>query len=459
MRSPSIYSGPCFLLTFLFTQRTTFSKNIKSVSYRKESTGSSQVEPSASISTYISHDGEKLGWVPETLQICHFDGAKKVCNLSVVPLKLLPMKDAVCTEVTTRGKKYLEFIQAPKGTYLEYIGAAVTENLVVVHDEYLRILLHVSGRVMLDPSALLQQNGYTDLLKPAVESEVDALRLTSKDLLYCNHCIGGYGFRQRKWYLFAISHLTPVIWNLDAFSKVAMDAQKRNLIQSLVKSHWDGPETFDDVVNGKGKGLVGHLSGNPGVGKTLTAEAIAEITKRPLLMLSAGELGTQAYDTEKKLDMVLEIARQWGCVLLIDEADTFLQERDGHSLTRNAMVCVFLRRLEHFQGILIMITNRKRIIDPAFNSRIHFKVHYPDLSLESRSMIWRNCFENVPSDLSMSEVKDDDLLHLASAKVNGRQIKNAMDCAVSIARAEKTPLTLECIQTILDMVVDEEDSE
>jgi SpoVK/Ycf46/Vps4 family AAA+-type ATPase len=238
-----------------------------------------------------------------------------------------------------------------------------------------------------------------------------------------------------------------------------MDTRKRNLIHSLVKSHRNGTETFDDVVSGKGKGLVGLLSGNPGVGKTLTAEVIAEVTKRPLYMLSAGELGTQVYDVEKKLDMVLEVTKQWGCVLLIDEADVFLQERDGLDLERNAMVSVFLRRLEYFQGVLIMTTNRKRTIDPAFDSRIHFKLHYADLSPESRSTIWKNCLTNIPVELPKAELKDDEWQQLANLKLNGRQIKNAVACAVSIAVEEKTPLTLKGIQVILDMVVDEEDLE
>lgn len=409
---------------------------------------------------YISHDGEKLGWAEKTLQIGSFAGAMKVHNLTVVPLERLPTRDAVCAEVKKRGKRYMELLEAPRGTYQEYTGAAVAENRdVVVQDEYKKVIFHVSGRVMLDSKIFLQQNEYTDLLKPSIENEIDAMKLTDDDLLYCNHCIGGFGFRQKKWCLFAVSHLEPVVWNLDAFSKLVMDTRKRNLIHSLVKSHRNGAETFDDVVSGKGKGLVGLLSGNPGVGKTLTAEVIAEVTKRPLYMLSAGELGTQVEDVEKKLDMVLEVTRQWGCVLLIDEADVFLQERDGLDLERNAMVSVFLRRLEYFQGVLIMTTNRKRTIDAAFDSRIHFKLHYADLSTESRASIWKNCLDNLPSGITKSDMKEQDFKTLASMKLNGRQIKNAVACAVSIAVEEKTPLTLEGIQTILDMVVDTEDLE
>ncbi|KAH7406173.1 P-loop containing nucleoside triphosphate hydrolase protein [Phaeosphaeria sp. MPI-PUGE-AT-0046c] len=407
---------------------------------------------------YISHDGEKLGWAQKTLNIGSFEGAKKVHNLTVVPLERLPSRDAVCQELKERGTRYMEFVKAPRGTYQEYTGAVITENRdVIVQDEYKKVLLHVSGRIMLDNKIFLQQNEYTDLLKPTIENEIEALKADDQNLLYCNHYLGGFSFRQKKWCLFAISQLHPVVWNTNAFSKLVMDSRKRNLVHSLVKSHRNGAETFDDVVSGKGKGLVGLLSGNPGVGKTLTAEVIAEVTKRPLYMLSAGELGTYVDAVEKKLDMVLEVTRQWGCVLLIDEADVFLQERDGLDLDRNAMVSVFLRRLEYFQGVLVMTTNRKRTIDAAFDSRIHFKLHYGDLSVESRSAIWKNCLDNVPSAMSKSEIKEADLKKLASLKLNGRQIKNAVSCAVSIAVEEKTPLTLEGIQTILDMVVDDEE--
>lgn len=70
------------------------------------------------------------------------------------------------------------------------------------------------------------------------------------------------------------------------------------------------------------------------------------MTKRPLYMLSAGELGTDIRSVDDHLEMVLEITRRWGCVLLMDEADVFLQARDVIDLKRNALVSIFLRRLE-----------------------------------------------------------------------------------------------------------------
>jgi DNA polymerase III delta prime subunit len=409
---------------------------------------------------FIAHDGEKLGWTERNLTIDGFDGAKKLCNLSCVPLDQHPEKESIRTQLRQRGQRYLELLSTPTGTYQEYLGPAVTENRdVIVNDEFKKVTIYVSGRIMLDNPILAQQNKYTDLLKPFVSDEILGSYMTTtsisdEELLYCNYCIGGFAFRLKKWCIFSLDSLRPVVWNANAFSKLVMDTRKRNLIHSLVKSHKNGPESFDDVVAGKGRGLVCLLSGSPGVGKTLTAEVIAEVTKRPLYMLSAGELGTCVDTVEEKLDIVLEVTRQWGCVLLIDEADVFLQERDGLDLERNALVSVFLRRLEYFQGVLVMTTNRKRTIDAAFESRIHFKLHYKELEVDSRYTIWKNCLNNTPAGLEKSGIREEDVRKLAELKLNGRQIKNAVACAVSIAVEEYQALTMEGIQVILDMVLD-----
>lgn len=96
---------------------------------------------------------------------------------------------------------------------------------------------------------------------------------------------------------------------------------------------------------------------------------MAEVTKRPLYAVSAGELGTEVAKVDEQLTMILELAYRWSAVLLLDEADVFLQERDSKDVARNALVSIFLRQLEYFQGILILTTNRLGDCDPAFESK------------------------------------------------------------------------------------------
>lgn len=166
---------------------------------------------------------------------------------------------------------------------------------------------------------------------------------------------------------FAVSRLEKVLWTDEPFQSLVIGPKQKTLIHSLVKQH-SKHSSYDDVIQGKGLGLIGLLSGSPGVGKTLTAEAVAEVTKRPLYAVSAGELGTDIQKVDKQLTSILELSHRWSAVLLLDEADVFLQERDTKDVARNALVSIFLRQLEYYQGILILTTNRLSDCDPAFES-------------------------------------------------------------------------------------------
>lgn len=222
-----------------------------------------------------------------------------------------------------------------------------------------------------------------------------------------------------------MGHLTDFEWNYEAFEKLVMDEQVKTLVRSLVQQHSsDQSGGFDDIISGKGKGLIGMFSGPPGSGKTLTAEAVAEITRRPLYSVSAGELGVDPKSVDENLTKILELAHRWNAVLLLDEADVFLQQRDAHDVNRNALVSIFLRQLEYFEGILILTTNRIAQCDPAFASRIHISLNYPDLDALARETIWRNFLgkarganEDVIVDLTDVQIRD-----LAKFELNGRQV-------------------------------------
>jgi len=82
-------------------------------------------------------------------------------------------------------------------------------------------------------------------------------------------------------------------------------------------------------------------------------------------MASAGELGTDSRYLEVELQKILDICHAWGAILLLDEADVFLEKRNMHDIHRNALVSIFLRQLEYFQGILFLTTNRVEVSLPA----------------------------------------------------------------------------------------------
>ncbi|KAI1086293.1 P-loop containing nucleoside triphosphate hydrolase protein [Rostrohypoxylon terebratum] len=201
---------------------------------------------------------------------------------------------------------------------------------------------------------------------------------------------------------------------------------------------------FDDFL--KGKGLITLLAGPPGVGKTLTAESIAEELKRPLYKISAGDLGIESRDVEQALKDVLDRCSHWNAVLLIDEADIFLETRSSNNLARNELVTIFLTLLEYYQGVLFLTTNTVRRIDPAFESRIDIIMTLDNHGQDARRQIWSKTLPSDSVDLSLS-----DFDNLSKWIVNGRQIKSAIKTARIIALKQKMPLKLSHLETVLEV--------
>jgi len=133
--------------------------------------------------------------------------------------------------------------------------------------------------------------------------------------------------------------------------------------------------------------LVIMLYGQPGVGKTLTAESVAQMTGKPLLSVGVSDIGIQGDKVEMNLEKVFALAGIWEAVLLFDEADVFLEARGegDNDLRRNAMVSVLLRVLEYYDGILILTTNRMRSLDIAVQSRIHLAIKFTELTPDQKN--------------------------------------------------------------------------
>lgn len=251
--------------------------------------------------------------------------------------------------------------------------------------------------------------------------------------------------------------------------------------------------SITDIITG----IILLLCGPPGVGKTLTAESVAEEMKVPLFMMSAGDLGLDPRHVESKLQGILDMCTRWGAILLLDEADVFLEQRSLHELERNKLVSVFLRVLEYYEGIMFLTTNRVETFDPAFQSRIHISIDYPELSSESRRLVWKNFLKQhdiaqtvarekgppkVITDAAEGDEDDDkaeqkaakekeqkekeakalhdkrtlphciserDLDGLSLMQMNGRQIKNILKTAQLLASKREQGLSKEHVTTVL----------
>ncbi|KAK6854157.1 P-loop containing nucleoside triphosphate hydrolase protein [Apiospora arundinis] len=428
---------------------------------------------------YVDYDGDNLGTQSRELFLPKYSGTRELSKLSTMPLDLLEDGEEQREALLKRGR----MIEGYTGQhFMQYNGVGLK------HDCNGITRLHVNSRVMIDCKTFHQEKpnlAFTVKELPPVDKESaerraerralrrhgaaddkgeeeEARPLSDEEAIIATSMVRGYAFANKEFLDFFVEDLSDIEWNDRCFDELVLDSGTKRTVQALVSMHSTRQSSFDDIVKGKGQGLVCVLHGPPGVGKTLTAECVAEYVKRPLYMVSSGDLGIDASNLDRSLAKIMRMTSAWRAVLLIDEADVFLEERSPQNLHRNAMVSVFLRLLEYFSGILFLTTNRVQSFDDAFKSRIHIPIRYTNLSQESRLQIWRNFLARVPrGEFDKSDDKTDgekgelaplvsekDLATLAEHDLNGRQIKNVIKAAESLAAFEGKSLNMEQLQEV-----------
>lgn len=182
-----------------------------------------------------------------------------------------------------------------------------------------------------------------------------------------------------------VDNMQPYAYQPDLKEKLVLPSEHTDLIDILTA---EMDVLMDDIVEGKSGGTTVLCAGPPGVGKTLTAEVYSEIIGRPLYRVHSGQLGLNVTEMEEALKNTLTRAQRWGAVMLIDEADVYIKRRDDN-IAANAVVGVFLRVLEYFNGLLFLTTNRVDDIDEAIISRCIALIRYRPPTLEERRQIWQ----------------------------------------------------------------------
>lgn len=270
--------------------------------------------------------------------------------------------------------------------------------------------------------------------------------------LVCSPNIPAFILSDRKWGQVSIDHLSDVRCDTEAFKYLVLDEGVKSTVKALIGkfASSDGKVSPwpNDFVRNKGEGRIFLLHGSPGVGKTCTAECVAELTRRPLLSLTSGDISTSmsTWHVEHNLRYFLTLGERYGALVLLDEADVYLEERRSRDLHRNGLVSIFLRALEYYRGVLFLTTNRVESFDPAFTSRIHVALHYQRLGDADRARIWANNFDRLERDSagkvyvtpSARELVFDrrNNAEVNARRWNGREIRNALQTAVALAETE-----------------------
>ena len=426
----------------------------------------------------------------KTFVIHAFPGTRPITSLEIYPTAFYKAKDGtdgatLCQEMERRGRLWKDLVSGkPCCKYYDGPAKEMTPALIVgvIYEEP----RNLNARVIVDQDgyklqAKSEAAGFDEIMKPmrkmfsGMSGKELAVSLggytdkfvdfdgyakdrdfTTLQAQVCPSTVHCYEFLTRRWYAVTMGpkRLKDVEWEKAALDHLVLDEQIKGMLHGLVEQHKkNSARVIRDVIQGKGKGLVVVLHGPPGVGKTLTAESVAEHTQKPLLTINIGELTAEEHIVSRLQNVFLQ-ASHWDAVLLLDEADVVLEQRSFEDLKRNGIVSVFLRMLEYYEGILFLTTNRLGTIDVAFRSRIHIAVRYEPLSEPAKRQIWKNFIERIDkSEVDGKAELREHLDDIATWPLNGRevcllnswscqlladppQIRNVLSIAQSIAYSE-----------------------
>ncbi|KAI1291413.1 hypothetical protein F5Y03DRAFT_33318 [Xylaria venustula] len=452
----------------------------------------------------IKFDG--YNYVPQlkTFSIRSYPGRRPITSLPVYPLRFDKDSEGLKERLIAGGRHYLD-VTVPPQSHRHLLGSTLDEP---PHDIDSQVIIDTSMALSRMPEwRLLTQNVNRDQLTKSDGRETQivphcghlkyaqgccgsdiafkdldmddmnvnrfvqrsqhmlsprkASDLGGEDLMLLPREVHGFVLRNRQWVTLRIADLSEVRFP-NSFDDLMLPDRHKSAIQALVQVHENavtrtegGSSTVGstiDLVKGKGAGLILLLHGEPGVGKTSTAECVADSTKRPLFPITCGDIGETATEVEANLHYNFRMAHKWGCVLLLDEADVFLAKRNKTDLRRNAVTSVFLRSLEYYAGILFLTTNRVGSIDPAFKSRIHISLFYPKFDLEATIRLYTTYIKRTRAEQERLEsatfkIKDKEILKFAKRHFrqgekeglgtwNGRQIRNAFQAAIALVEYE-----------------------
>ena len=145
--------------------------------------------------------------------------------------------------------------------------------------------------------------------------------------------------------------------------------------------HNRGPAT-EKVKQVVKTGIVVLFDGGSGEGKLATVKLLGTEFHKEVFHVELSKVVSKYIgETEKNLSVIFKKAENKDWILFFDEADALFGKRtvvkDSHDKYANLEVSYLLEWLEHFPGLVVLATNSRDNIDPAFLRRLRYVVSFP----------------------------------------------------------------------------------
>lgn len=383
-----------------------------------------------------------------------WDYAKKTCDQLLKELHWIPENDKLLSAYSERIERYRELLSLKIGQQVNLINMATAnhgwvpmtidgnptkavlddisdarESDRVNHKSDQRVYIPFWNDQDIQPLEI-----FSSIIEEYEQDEDEDLDTRVYTAYPLHPYIKCFDLAKHRWVTIHVANIEDYKWNHNLADKLVLDEETKSLIEILVDST---KERSEDIISGKMSGTIVLATGVPGVGKTLTAEVFSEKIEKSLYIVQCSQLGIDIDSIETKLTKTLDRAGRWGSILLIDEADVYIRDR-GTDIVHNAIVGVFLRLIEYYNGVLFMTSNRGDIIDDAIISRCTAWIRYNIPNDDLLAKIWKVLSIQFQVILSDSDITD---LVKAIPKISGRTVRNLLKLVKALEGGEKTKET------------------
>ncbi len=236
-------------------------------------------------------------------------------------------------------------------------------------------------------------------------------------------------------------HLLPCPYDWDDLVVSPDLSRQLREFEAQARLRWEVYESWGfERLTHLGTGISALFGGPSGTGKTMAAQVLARALGLDLYRVDlAGVVNKYIGETEKRLREVFDACERAGTLLFFDEADALFgsrtQVRDAHDRFANIEINYLLQRIERFEGIAILATNRKNDLDGAFMRRLRFVIDFLAPAPAERETLWRRALLPAAPDGSPLLDEIDFGFLAARLEMTGAQIKSTALGAAFLARA------------------------
>lgn len=294
----------------------------------------------------LAYNGQFLTRVPLIVVVDEFRAPRTLESLELLPAHWHDKPDAGQTagRIKQRAHQFREFIEQGcshrlfKHANSTYEGPVILDPIAYNenrdHDPLIEPppMHRRDERTPIEPRDTKGYRRFRSYTSLDTRDPKQAEGITDEHLFLLEETISGLALATKKWMQFHVEGIqegSPFndVDQLETVLTMENDADREVLQTIKRKTAAQSSESFTltpDFIPGKGEGQVFLLYGGPGTGKTLSAECVANDTKRPLLSLSMSDLAPY-HDTT--LRRWFSLGAKWGALIIIDEADVFLAKR------------------------------------------------------------------------------------------------------------------------------------